>query len=297
MLHQETERLALNYETETSFSIEAHKTANKQELLNIDFDNVEDILDFSAPHVTKNTTITSPKCLPELCKITEEPAILLEMQPQNNFTTDEKQTSETDEVDYATDSKSKDKRRFECSFCGYKFYWFFHLRRHLRIHTGVKPYLCPICKYQFARSDYMRAHFHHHYSDMIHHCWVCGKIYGDLEKFTDHCHSHDDSEYTKVTMGNATTDNQAGLQKQMLIAEDSIPVSSFEEQMKLISSVTNEKVDNPVDGECIVCVKNLIYLSDHKAISINNNPAKLNDASSSGSLMVSINVVHFLPQS
>ena len=98
-------------------------------------------------------------------------------------------------------------------------------------------------------------------------------------------------------MGNATTDNQAGLQKQVLIAEDSIPVVNFEEQMKLISSVTNEKVDNPVDGECIACVKNPIYLSHHKVISINNNATNLNDTSSSGSLMVSINVVHFLPQS
>ena len=300
MLHQETERLALNCETETSFSIEAHKTTNEQTLLlNIDFDNVEDILDFSAPHVTKNTTITSPKCLPELYKVTEEPVMSLEMQPQNNFTTDEEQTFETNEVDYAIDLKNKDKRMFECSFCGRKYTWLSCLRRHLRIHTGVKPYYCPICKNRFARSDKMWAHFHRHYNDMMHHCWVCGKIYDDLEKFTNHCHSHDDNEYIKVAMGNATTDNQAGLQKQMLIAEDSIPVASFVEQMKLIPCVTNEKIDNyPVDGKCIACVKNPIYLLlHHKAISINNNAAKLTDASSSGSLMVSINVVHFLPQS
>ena len=171
MLHQETERLALNCETETSFSIEAHKTANEQTLLlnidfdnveaildfsapHVDFDNVEDILDFSAPHVTKNTTSTSPKCLPELYKITEEPIMLLEMQPQNNFTTDEEQTYETNEVDYVVDLKSKDKRRFECSFCGYNFNWSFNLRHHLHIHNGVKPCVCPICKYRFTRSDY-----------------------------------------------------------------------------------------------------------------------------------------------
>ena len=275
MLHQEAERLALNCKTETSFFHATHKTAYEQEIyVNIDFDNVEDILDFSAPHVTKSTTITSPKCLPE---VTEEPVTLLKLQPQKSFTTDEKQTFETNEVDYATKLNSKDKRRFECSFCGNKFIRASHLYRHIRIHTGVKPYLCPICKNRFARSDYVSAHILHHYNNKIHHCWVCGKGYGDLEKFADHCHSHDDSECIKVAMGNATTDGKAGLQKQVLIAEDSIPVANFEEQLELISCVTFEKVDNPVSGECITCVKNPIYLSHPKAISINNNAAKLSE--------------------
>ena len=116
MQHQETERLASTYETEASASNETHKTANEQEiLLNINFDNVEDILDLSAPHVTKNTTITSPERLPELYKITEEPVMLPEIQPQNNFTSDKE-----DEADYATNLENKGKRRFKCSFCGKK---------------------------------------------------------------------------------------------------------------------------------------------------------------------------------
>lgn len=272
MQHQEMERLASTCETEASTSNETHKTANEQDfLLNINFDNVEDILDFGAPHVTKNTTITSPECLPELHKITKEPVMLPEIQPQNNFTTDKE-----DEADYATNYENKDKRRFKCGFCGKKIAWFSHWKRHVRIHIEDKQSLCSYCKKPFVRNDYMLAHFLRHHSDRIHHCWVCGKAYCDLEKFVNHCHSHDNSEYIKAAM--KITDSKADLQKQVLIAENPIPVANFEEHLELTSCMINEKVDNSVEKECIAFVKNSIYLPHYKAISINNDTAKLSDA-------------------
>ena len=72
-------------------------------------------------------------------------------------------------------------------------------------------------------------------------------------------------------------------------AENDASVATSSEQLESISSWTIEKVDNSTGDECIACVKNPLYLSHHKAISINNNATSLLDGvSSSDSLIVSI---------
>jgi uncharacterized Zn-finger protein len=33
------------------------------------------------------------------------------------------------------------------------------LHRHMRVHTGDKPYVCPCCSKGFARTDALKRHF------------------------------------------------------------------------------------------------------------------------------------------
>ena len=55
---------------EICVSTEAHKTANEQEMFsNIDFDNVEDILDLSAPHGIRPIASETPKLPTKLPKL------------------------------------------------------------------------------------------------------------------------------------------------------------------------------------------------------------------------------------
>ena len=254
MQNQDIERSPSGKEKETSDSsayTEACDVATEQ--LVIDFDNVEDILDFSVRPLSEN--INGKKQRPKQRKkmIAAEPVELLELKPKiDKFINNKVVNSEVDH-----ESKQ---RKFQCIYCGNKFIRFTHLQRHLRIHTGAKPYVCPICRKPFSRSDYMSAHILRYHKEKVHYC--CGKAFDNLEKYTKHCRSHDDSAY----MRKATSKNL-----ELLKAEDPILVTTFKEELEEIYCMMIEEVDNSTTEQCIVRVDNPMYLLHRPIITIKIN--------------------------
>ena len=290
MIHnQETERTASTCKKENGFYTEAHTTASGQDMpLNIDYGNVEDILDFSTPHVPTPTIIKSPMYPHEPCKLmTKEP---VKMQP----TISNNEFSENGVIDHKTEPKQKGK--FQCIVCGNIFARSNQLHHHMSTHARAKPYYCSVCRKRFSSNEDMLAHFYTHRNDKVHYCCVCSEAYYDLETFTNHCRSHDDSLYIKIALDKPTTDSDTSESEldsvfdSPLIIEDCIPIDVSTEQLKPNPSVTMKK-------EYITYVENPLYhdQSYHKAISMNSNVATSH--SDADSLMVSINVVHFLPSS
>ena len=235
--------------------------------LTLDFDNIEDILDFSLHSPTEVPNSKSDKQRPPRLRklVAQEPVKLLELKPIIDNYVDDKHKNLEDDVDHEIETKS---RRFRCIICGSKFIRSTHLHRHMRLHTGAKPYACSICRKRFARSDYMTAHAYSHYTDKLHCCCVCGEVYDNLARFADHCRSHDDSEYIRIAMSNAKKDSKTS---QVQVVEDEIPVTIAANEIELNSYVKIEKVNNSTDEECIVCIQNPIYASHDETTSINNN--------------------------
>ena len=255
----------------SKFNAEVPQRANAENIqLIIDFDNIEDILDFSlhSPTEAPNGDKQRPPRLRKL--VAQEPVKLLELKPIiDNYVDDEIQHEIEHDADSEIETKS---RRFQCIVCGNKFIRSTHLHRHMRLHTGVKPYACFICRKRFSRSDYMSTHAHSHYADRLHCCCVCGEVYDDLARFADHCRSHDDSEYIRIAMSNTKDKSR----NQVQVVEDEIPVTIAAKKIELNSCVKIEKVNNSTDEECIVCIQNPIYASHDQTISNNNDVTSVN---------------------
>lgn len=67
------------------------------------------------------------------------------------------------------------RKEYTCSFpdCNYVTTYVKDLQRHVRTHTGERPYTCPHCNKDFNRSDKLRVHIRWHTGDKPFKCPQC----------------------------------------------------------------------------------------------------------------------------
>ncbi|XP_020332420.1 early growth response protein 4 [Oncorhynchus kisutch] len=64
------------------------------------------------------------------------------------------------------------------------------LNRHVRIHTGHKPFQCAICLRSFSRSDHLTTHTRTHTGEKPFSCEVCGKRFARSDERKRHGRVH-----------------------------------------------------------------------------------------------------------
>ncbi|XP_043926018.1 myoneurin [Protopterus annectens] len=81
-----------------------------------------------------------------------------------------------------------------CNTCGKVFSEASSLRRHVRIHKGVKPYICHLCEKAFTQCNQLKTHVRTHTGERPYQCDLCDKGFAQKCQLVFHCRMHHGEE-------------------------------------------------------------------------------------------------------
>ncbi|KAK3515492.1 hypothetical protein QTP70_023611 [Hemibagrus guttatus] len=96
--------------------------------------------------------------------------------------------------DEKDDKVLQNKLRPICNICGNLFSEMSSLRRHMRIHKGLKPYQCQLCGRCFRQGNQLKTHLRIHTGEKPFSCSCCDASFAQKCQLVYHCRMHHGEE-------------------------------------------------------------------------------------------------------
>ncbi|TRY62303.1 hypothetical protein DNTS_025850 [Danionella cerebrum] len=93
-------------------------------------------------------------------------------------------------VGISGERKMRSKAFQKCPICSKVIQGAGKLPRHIRTHTGEKPYECTICKVRFTRQDKLKVHMRKHTGEKPYLCTQCGAAFAHNYDLKNHMRVH-----------------------------------------------------------------------------------------------------------